>query len=257
MKIERIKVKKNNQYEIIFEDNSKIVLEEDVILEYNLLYKKEICDELYQKLISKNEYYKAYNKTLKYVSTKWRSKKQVNDYLDKLGLINEDKTNIITKLTNLGMINDLVFAKAYGFDKVYLNKVGPNKIRRELRAAGVNDEIIEESLTYLDYDLVIKNLTHIIKKHIKNNKKYSNYMLKNKLINNLTNQGYLYEDINDIFEVNKKNNNIIEKEYEKQYKKLSLKYSGQDLYFKIKDALYKKGFEIDEINNFLQEKDCN
>ena len=51
--------------------------------------------------------------------------------------------------------------------------------------------------------------------------------------------------------INIDNDNLLKKEYDKIYKKLSLKYSDKELYNKIKTKLYQKGFSIDEINNFL------
>ena len=36
-------------------------------------------------------------------------------------------------------------------------------------------------------------------------------------------------------------------EYRKVYNKLSRKYSDKELYYKIKEALYKKGFSYDDI----------
>jgi len=41
---------------------------------------------------------------------------------------------------------------------------------------------------------------------------------------------------------------------EKIYIKLSKKYSDDELYYKLKNKLYSKGYKMEEINKFLDEK---
>ena len=58
--------------------------------------------------------------------------------------------------------------------------------------------------------------------------------------------------INDIFDEHfVEDNNIIKKEYEKTYQKLKRKYQGDELYFKIRQNLYQRGFQSDEINEII------
>ena len=54
-------------------------------------------------------------------------------------------------------------------------------------------------------------------------------------------------EIFDNLDLNK--NDLLKKEYDKLYKKLSLKYSGKELENKIRNKLYQKGFTINEIND--------
>ena len=45
MKIEKIKKLSNNKYKLVFVDNDSLTLYEDVILDNNILFKKDIDDE--------------------------------------------------------------------------------------------------------------------------------------------------------------------------------------------------------------------
>ena len=70
-------------------------------------------------------------------------------------------------------------------------------------------------------------------------------VLKQKIVRDLINKGFYKEDINIIineFEFND-NSLIREKEYQKQKNKLSKKYSGAELEYRIKMNLLKKGFK--------------
>lgn len=48
---------------------------------------------------------------------------------------------------------------------------------------------------------------------------------------------------------------MIEQQGEKLWKKYSAKFTGNELRMKIKQALYQKGFPIDVIEGFIEEKE--
>ena len=70
----------------------------------------------------------------------------------------------------------------------------------------------------------------MIIKRINSNHKYSNFILKNKIITDMMNLGYNYDDIVDIYDRNSINNySVLIKEYNKLYNKLSKKYQDNVL----------------------------
>ena len=99
-----------------------------------------------------------------------------------------------------------------------------------------------------DTDCTEDKLRKIIHKKIKSNKSYSNYLLKNKIINECIMLGYDKDLASSIFDENKNNDyDILINEYRKIYNKLSKKYSDQELNYKLKENLYRKGFNYDNI----------
>ncbi|MEG0826192.1 MAG: hypothetical protein RR404_01845, partial [Bacilli bacterium] len=85
------------------------------------------------------------------------------------------------------------------------------------------------------------------------NHKYSDYIFKQKLLYELVNLGYDKNIIISILDNQSfNNNNIIKSEYDKIYSKLSKKYQGNELIYKIKEKLYQKGFDIESINEILK-----
>ena len=79
--------------------------------------------------------------------------------------------------------------------------------------------------------------------------------MKQKIVLELVNLGYDQNMILECFDSQDINNdNILEKQYNKLYNKLSKKYSGNELYKKIKQSLFQKGFSIDEINDLINQK---
>lgn len=254
MEINKIIKMKDNKYKIYIEGDF-IITYDNVILDNDLLYKKHIDDSLYKKIIVDTEYYDIYNKVVKYILKKRRSEKEIYEYIKKFN-IDENKINkIINKLKELKLINDLEYCKAYINDKLYLSKCGINKIRIDLLEQNIPYDVIEEELKNIDINILNDRLEKLIVKKIKNNKKYSNYLLKQKILNEMINLGYDKNNILEIIENNIESNaSILETEFNKIYLKLKNKYSGVELKTKVKQKLIQKGFSMEEINKLLQEK---
>ena len=252
MYINKIIKMKNSKYKIIIDDDS-IITYDSVILDNDLLYKKNIDKNLYNKIINDTNYYDIYNKTVKYILKRRRSEKEINDYLNKFEISDNIKTSIINKLKDINLINDIDFCKAYINDKLYLSKYGINKIKNDLLNHNIPTDVIQNLLENIDNQIISNRLETIIIKKIKNNTKYSNYYLKQKILNEMISLGYNKEDIVSIIDRNVTNdNNILNKEYKKIEMSLSKKYSGYELNNKIKQKLLSKGFSLDDINLLIK-----
>lgn len=254
MKINKIIKTKDNKYKIII-DNEIIVTYDNVILDNDLLYKKELDSKLYDKIIQDTKFYEVYNKTVKYIMKKLRSEKEIRLYLLKYELSYDEIEKIIIKLKDINLINDVNYTKSYINDQIYLSKNGLNKIKQNLLNQDIPIELIENELSKIDNSLIDERLEKIILKRIKSNKKYSEFELKNRILKEVVSLGYSKEKAIYIIENNiVADNSIIEKEYSRVYNKLSNKYSGSELEIKIKQKLYGKGFSMDDINNMIEKK---
>ena len=243
MKIEKIVKLKSGKYKLYLDNNDVIITFDEIILKYNLLFSKEIDEELISKIINENNYYELLNSCIKNISKRLRSEKEIKNYL-------EQKTNdihliehIISELKEKKYINDLLFAKAYLNDKLTLTNTGINKIKNELYNLGIDEEVINNVIENNKIKNDSKKLENMIKKKIKLNHKYSNNYLKQKILNDMINLGYDKEEIINIIENNiTDDKNIYEKEYKKIYDKLKKKFKGNELEYQIKQRLYQKGF---------------
>ena len=78
-------------------------------------------------------------------------------------------------------------------------------------------------------------------------------MFIKKVKNDLLLLGYPSNLINEKLDLlDNKDDSILKSVYEKEYKKLSRKYDGENLKSKLKYNLYKKGFKIDDINKIME-----
>jgi regulatory protein len=248
MKIDKIKKLTGNRYKLILDNKAELILYEDVIINYNLLTKKELNYNLIEKINYDNNYYTSYNLALKYINFRLRSVKEIKEYLLKKNI---DKTTIeqtINKLNNQGYLNDDKFVKAFINDKLAMTNWGPYKIKRELDNFGIEEEKTDQIINNIDIKILEDKIKKIISKLIIANKNLSNNLLKIKIMSYLISLGYstdmIKKYIDDIKIDNKK---LIEKEYNKIYKKYKDKYDDKQLEYIIKQKLYQKGFDINDL----------
>lgn len=188
MKIEKYESINNGQYKIYLSDGTILKINSDVIINNNLLYKKEIDNTLLNKILKENDNANIYNKCVKYISVRLRSKKEIIDYLKKLNI--DNTADIIDKLTKNNLINDEVFTKAFIKDKINFTSYGPYRIRQELNKYNIDNEIIDKYINDVDEEILIDKVDKQINKMIKSNRKYSGNILKSKIYNNLYNNGF-------------------------------------------------------------------
>lgn len=254
MVIDKITKLKGNKYKIII-DGEALITYDNVIINNNLLYKREIDLDLYNKIKESTNYFSIYDKTLKYIMKKRRSEKEVREYLTKFDINVNDIDNIIIKLKEINLINDIEYCRAYIYDKVNLSKFGIDKIRSELQEREIPIEIIDQEIDKIDINLFNQKLYKLITKRIKSNTNYSNSYLRNKILKEMISLGYKSADIIEILETNIiDDSQVINKEFQKNYNRLKNKYSGIELNKKLTQKLLLKGFKIEQINEILNKK---
>ncbi len=254
MKIEKIK-KAGIKYQITLDNGDVINTFSDVILNNDLLFSKDIDSKLLEKINNDTNYYDVYNRVLRMIGRRLRSEFEIRNYLKKEDIASSDSIKIIENLKKIGLIDDYQFAKAYTNDKMNLSLDGPYKIARYLESNKIDSKIICEMVESYPEDLIDSHIKKIILKKIKTNKKYTGYILKQKIITYLINLGYRKEDINKHLDLLEFDNDVMENEMEKLYKKLSLKYSSDEFYIKFKTKLYSKGFSNEQIEAFIRKKE--
>lgn len=251
MKIIKYEKLKNNRYKLLLDNDDTITLYDDVILKNDLLLTKNIED--INKLISENEYYDAYYDSIKYISRKLRATNEIVKYLNKK-YDNSIIDNVINRLKEEKYLNDSLFASSYIHDAFILSNKGYYKIYNELENLGINSDIIKDNLDKINYNEWKDKLNKIIIKKVNTNKNYSNNKLKNKINNDMINLGYSKDMISDVLNsINKEDSNdILIKNYNKLYNKLSKKYEGKELKYQLLNRLLKEGFEYDVINKIIK-----
>ena len=195
MEIVKYELMKKNIYNVYLSNGEVLELDESVITNNELLLKKRIDYDLYDKLKSDNKICILVNASIKYINVRLRSIKEIKDFL----LKKEEDTNlideVISRLIKMGYLDDRRFTEAYIKDKLNFTSWGDYKIINELNKLGISSLDIEDNIDLLNDDILNERMRKIIDKDIRTNKKYSGLKLKNKIYNHLLTSGYSKEKV--------------------------------------------------------------
>lgn len=195
MEIVKYELTKKNIYNVYLSNGEVLELDESVITNNELLLKKRIDNDLYDKLKMDNKICILVNASIKYINVRLRSIKEIKDYL----LKKEDDTDlideVISRLIKMGYLDDRRFTEAYIKDKLNFTSWGDYKIINELNKLGISSLDIEDNIDLLNDDILNERMRKIIDKDIRTNKKYSGLKLKNKIYNHLLTSGYSKEKV--------------------------------------------------------------
>lgn len=256
IKIKSFKKGKNNSYTVDFVGNQEsVVLYDEVILKNNLLIKKEIDTELLKKMLLENASLDCYYKGLNYLNYKRRSKKEIENYLEKSGFLKKDIYTSIERLEKEGFINEKQYLEAFINDQIHLTNHGPLKIIQKLKLLGFQETEIRNYLETFSSAVWQEKIAFIVNKKIKSNRHLGNIKLKEKLLFSLISEGFKKEEILEVLDkinfVSKPS--ILKKEAEKYYIKLSRKYEGTALKYQLRMKLLSRGFENTAVDGVVEE----
>ena len=248
MKILKYKKKRNGQYEIQLDSGKDLCLYEEVILNFSLLLKKNIDEEELDEILLYNQEYDVYYFALKSLKNRFKSVKELRISLLKKEYPVESVESAIHKLLSQGYLDDRSFAKAYINTQMITTSKGPKKIEKELLEKGVSRDIIVDELAIFTKDEQIIKIEKIANRLVRSNRSRGGIVLRKKIIQDLHNMGYsgsIVEDVLSSIDFGD-TKDIAKNETEKLYQRLSRKYSGKELEFKIKEKLYQKGLYYED-----------
>ena len=250
--IVRYKKKNINSYVVTFSDCS-VILYDDVIVRHELLLKKKLSDKEYEEILKENKALASYYEGVAYLSRKERTAKEVATYLKKKEYGKESIENAITRLKKENLLNEERYVDCFLKDSVKFSTDGPDKIKRKLLDLGIQEDLIEKKLSYIDDDIWKEKVQKLVDKKVSSNHKDSVNALKQKLGNYLYQKGYSKKYFVDVLDSLDMENSyeLLEKEKNKLVQKLSRKYAGKELEFQVKRKLYQKGFSKEEIDEVM------
>lgn len=248
MKIEKYKKTTKSRYKILLDDGRELLLYEEVILQFELLLKKEILEKEILTIELANQECDVYHVALDSINHRFKSIYDTKEFLIKKEYPEEMIDKALDKLIKQGYLNDRSFAKSYINNQIITTNKGPYKIKKELNEHRVDNDIIDEELTIFNQEQQLEKIEKVATRLFKTNRNRGGFVLKKKMINDLVNLGYDLTVITKVIEEFDFSNNkdIAAKEYEKLYRKLSRKYEGKELEYKIKEKLYQKGLYYED-----------
>lgn len=101
-----------------------------------------------------DQFDRFYNKTLKFLSFRPRSEKEIRDYLNRKKAESSLIEAIIKALKDQNFLNDLEFAKWWIEQRTKFKQRALWVVKRELKQKGVSDETIENQISNINPDQI-------------------------------------------------------------------------------------------------------
>ena len=165
------------------------------------------------------------------------------------------------KLTNLGFLNDESFSKALLETRKRTAKKGPAAIKQDLQKKGIDKNLQTKVLETFSHGEQLNLAMELAQKAVRANENKTPAQVKQKIQDILLRKGYSYTVVTEILDQIKLErkedewSTLIENQGEKIWRKYSSKFQGFELYQKVKQSLYQKGFPIDIITEFIDQKE--
>jgi regulatory protein len=199
MKITKItaQVKQTGRYSVFVDEKYAFSLSDTALLESKLIPGQELNEEELKGWKQASADDKVLGRALQYAMIRPRSRWEMQSYLQRKKATPSLAEAILNKLSILGMLNDLEFARSWVANRRLLRPTSKRKLQQELRAKRVADEIVEQVLTEDETDerTVLRQL--IAKKRQMTKYKGDDQ----KLMRYLAGQGFGYGDIKDALNV--------------------------------------------------------
>lgn len=250
--------KRKGRFNVYVDGHYAFPVSEEVLIKFRLFKGMEVDDPLIEKLKAADNVSKLHNRALNYLAHQLRTENEVRT---KLAEITEDQDAIdavIAKLKDQQLVNDQKYAGSYVRTAVREGKNGPNWIRQRLGRKKVAKPTIEAALAdFYPVDQVIEVGVAVAQNLIAHHKQDSEKMAVNKTKETLVRRGFGFDVIGEIMtqvdtsELAGQDQELIGKVAEKYWQKYAKLEKYQQLQ-KTKQALFRKGFAMDDISQVLE-----
>lgn len=261
--ITKIGRQKNNQerYNIYLNEKYAFAVDEGTLIKFGLQKGKVLEQMEIDEIQYEDEIAKAFNKALNFLSFQMRSEHEVKTKLLQAGHGEAVVHEAIHKLTNLGFLNDESYSKALLETRKRTTKKGPAAIRQDLMQKGIDKNLQQQVLETFGHEEQLKLAMELAEKAIRSNENKTPTQVKQKIQEVLLRKGYSYGVVTEILEqvtLEREEDEwsaLIESQGDKIWRKYASKFTGFELHQKVKQALYQKGFPIEKINEFIEQKE--
>ncbi|PWU66847.1 MULTISPECIES: recombination regulator RecX [Gracilibacillus] len=258
-----VQKKQKYRYNIFLKENDKeyyaFSVDEDLLISYHLRKGMELTKGLIDQIQEKDASYKVYTLSIRFLSYRMRSEQELIEYLQKKDIEITYIKEVVQRLKRESLLDDLAFSEAFVRTRIQTTSKGPILVRKELKDKGVEAAIIDRALELYTYDKQFEKTKRLIEKKMTNSSKKSFKQQLNAVKQNILQKGFTLELIHDVLQEIDLGEDA-EAEYQAvvyQGQKIQTKYQKKDTGYKLKQkvkaALYRKGFDGESIQRFIDE----
>ncbi|HQJ74029.1 MAG TPA: regulatory protein RecX [Bacteroidota bacterium] len=203
MELKIIKIQKTtrkNLYKITFDNDFEIQLYTEILLKFKLRTGDIIEEKDLKDILLQNQIYEAKNTSLRLLSKRMRTEKEIIDKLKQKKFEDSIITQTINELKRINLINDEEFVDKFINNTITLNKnYGRYALLNKLIKFGISKSLANEKLSKLltdndEYETAL----NAAKKKLINLKRYDESKKIQRLISFLSGRGYNWDIIKKV-----------------------------------------------------------
>ena len=280
MRVSRIEVQKKDKsrYSIYLDDSFWLGVSEGTLIKFNLAKGQTLPPEECQTIRDYEQEESLYLRAIKHLSRALKSSGEVYDYLKAQALKQADLDSleakedflaelepylgrVIGRLVSQGYLDDALYGRSLVLTEARVGRKGPQLIGRKLQDKGLTASQIAQALEAYETDLLEENIQILIEKFYKSHHRLPAGQLKRKVQEHLLTKGYSLAMIQPYLEDCQPEADLdheadlVDQAASKARRQLSRRHEGKALILKIKESLYRKGFDLDLVNQWLDAQD--
>ena len=251
------KIKRYKSHVNVYIDGEKLELSPDIFTSFYLYEGKNISDKEYRELTGKIDSEKYLSYALRILSnhlySEWKMREKLYDKEASKSQVDE----VISTLKKNGFIDDKLFIEEY-LEFANRNNVGKNKIKENLSRKGIFDDDISK-ISFSDKK-ELEKANNLLPRLIKRYEKYNARSQKDHIVQALVREGFeLDTALSATRELSlvdeKKEQQLLKKDYQATYARYARKYKGRELREKVLAALLRKGYRGKDIFKMMGDND--
>lgn len=260
-KISKIEAqKRRGRYNVYLDGKYAFPVAESVLVKFRLMKGMELDKAQVQEITTADQQAQAYSKILDYLSYQMRSEYEVVKKLHDLATPEEFIPPIMAKLRERRLVDDHQYALSYVQTMMATSLKGPNVIRQHLRLKKVGENDIEAALQGFTPEDQVVNASKLAKKLFKRYHNQPVFRQEQKVRQGLMTKGYpgeLFDQIKDQVtpeEDPDQQADLLATQAAKVWHRYR-RYTGLDRERRFKQAMFRKGFDLDAVQQWLAENE--
>lgn len=186
--------KRSSRINIFLNDQFAFGLSKKTLVDFNLYNGKFLDEKEIAKILEKDQFTKALEKSFRLLGIRPRSQKELEKKLKEKDFAPEIIKKVIIKIKELGYLDDKKFAKAWLESRKFFHK-GKYVVQRELKEKGVAEEIVKKTISAYTSKDELTSAKEIAQRKINSYKNLDKYSKKQKLAQFLARRGFSWETI--------------------------------------------------------------
>lgn len=249
---------RKGRYNIYLDGQYAFPVSEQTLIQYRLAKGMELDDALANEIKQAEVTASANSIALDYISHQDRTVHEVKQKLRENDLPEDAIDAAVARLKELHYLDDAKYAAMFVRDNMAMGDKGPKVITNKLRQKGIFPALIEDALAEVADEEWLAVGGRVAAKAARHNQHRAFHDAIQKIRLTLLQKGFNADQITTImaaldFEKDAEGEqDRLQHEAEKQWR-LKHRYTGYDRKRRVKEALYRKGYDLDAIDAVLSE----